>query len=311
MRTIYLGTGEIGLPALRWLLASPLCEVTAVYTQPDRPVGRHLELTPPAVKVLALERGIPVYQPENLRDPAAWEELKALAPELMVVMAYGQILSTKVIKLPTVACVNLHASILPRHRGASPIQGAILSGDSMSGVTVMHVAKGLDTGDMILAETCPIQPEETGGTLHDKLADVAPRALARALDLLAAGKAPRTPQDEALATYHGKLEREDGKIDWSRDAAEIERMIRAYDPWPGTFTTLDGKKLKIYPPIRLMEANGPPGEVASTTGDEILVTCGNGTVVIKEVHFEGRRRMHVRDFLAGRGSLVKKVFTTD
>lgn len=305
MRTIFLGTGEIGLPALRWLLESPHGQVIAVYTQPDRPSGRHMELTPPAVKVLALERGVPVHQPENLRDPAAWEELNALAPELIVVMAYGQILSKKVISLPTVACLNLHASILPKHRGASPIQGAILAGDAMSGVTVMHVAPGLDTGDMILAETCPIEPEETGGTLHDKLAEVAPKALARALDLLVAGKAPRTPQDSALATYHGKLEREDGKIDWTQSAVEIERLIRAYDPWPGTFTYLDGKKLKIYPPTPILEASGAPGTVIPTEGEQLVIACGQGALALREVQLEGRKRLPVSAFLTGQGTVAK------
>lgn len=307
MRIVFIGTGEIGLPALHWLLDWPEGEVVGVYTQPDRPVGRKLVLTPPEVKTVALARGIPVYQPEKLRQAEAMAELEALKPDLIVVMAYGQILSRKVIELPTITCINLHASILPRHRGAAPIQGAIRDGDQETGVTVMYVDVGLDTGDQLLTETCPILDSDTGGTLHDKLAEVAPVALSKALPLLQAGEAPRQPQDEALVTYDPKLGREDGEIQWSQSAEEIERLIRAYDPWPGTYTMVQGKKLKILPPTEVIPGKSPetePGTVLPSEEGDLIIACGSGALKLKELQLEGRKRLEVKTFLAGQADLV-------
>jgi methionyl-tRNA formyltransferase len=309
MRVVFMGTGDIGLPGLRSLVERPSCELVGVVTQPDRPAGRGKALRAPAVKTLAIEAGIPVLQPPKLRDPAAVEAVRALSPDLIVVMAYGQILPRVVLDLPRVACLNLHASLLPRHRGAAPIQAAIAAGDAETGVTVMYMAEGLDTGDILLARSVPIGAEETGGSLHDKLAEAAPLALAEALDLLAAGRAPRTPQDDALATYAGRLEREDGRIDWREPAASLERRIRAFDPWPGTFTGVplaDGRveRVKIFRAAVVSAALAEPGTVVRLEPSGPVIATGDGAVLLREVQGEGTRRMPAADWLHGRAVAV-------
>ncbi|BCU79054.1 methionyl-tRNA formyltransferase [Luteolibacter sp. LG18] len=300
MRVAFFGTGEIAIPAFRRLIEAGPKPVLLV-TQPDKPVGRHHTLTPPAIKTVALEAGIPVLQPEKVRD--ALEELAGYDIDLMVVMAYGQILPLKLIKLPRLACINLHASLLPRYRGAACIQAAIDAGDSETGITVMHVVKQLDAGDIILAKSIPILPGETGGQLHDRLADVAAEAMAEALEPLASGTAPRVPQDEALVSYIPKLEREDGRLDFALSAIELERRIRAYDPWPGTYLTVseDGKerRLKVFPQTEVIE-NGPgAGEIDLSTGS-LVIGCGQGALKLLEVQPEGARRMSAADYLRGR-----------
>ena len=233
MKLIFIATGDIALPAFRHLLASgprPL----ALVTQPDKPTGRRQTLTPPAIKLAALAAGIPVYQPEKIGDIAV--DLAALEPEFIVVMAYGQILRKNILTLASRAIINLHASLLPKYRGAACIQAAIDAGDSETGITAMHVVSALDAGDIILAESIPISADETGGSLHDRLAELAAPVMASALEHLAAGTAPRIPQDVAASCYISKLDRDHGRIDWTQDAAAIERRIRAYDPWPGTYT---------------------------------------------------------------------------
>ncbi|MDE0825669.1 MAG: methionyl-tRNA formyltransferase [Akkermansiaceae bacterium] len=304
MRIVFMGTGEIALPCLRALLASQH-EVCAVVTQPDRPVGRHQEMHPPGPKVMAQEAGIPVLQPEKLSNAEDLAELAAFAPELIVVMAYGQILSMDVIELPTVGCINVHASLLPRHRGASCIQAAIADGDEESGVTIMHVVKKLDAGDVILRKRVSIGAGETGGDLHDRLAELSPPVLLEAMEGLEAGTSEREVQDEALSTYAPKLLRADGKIDWSVSAAELSRRIRAYDPWPGTFAVFkDGKgrerRLKIYPGTEAVEVAGGPGAVR-VEEDGVVVCCGEGGLRLSSVQPEGGRRMTVAEFVVGHG----------
>ena len=306
MRIVFMGAGDIALPSLRWLLEAPGDhEVVGVFTQPDKPVGRKQVLTPPEVKVIAEASGVPVYQPETLRhNEQALQQLIELKPDLAVVMAYGQILPKAVIEAPAISCVNLHASLLPRHRGASPIQAAIRDGDSDTGITLMHVVPKLDAGDMILKESTPVHPDDTGGILHDRLAELGPIVLERGLPILASAPVPSTPQDEDLVTYSGKLEREDGRIDWSRLAEELERLVRAYDPWPGTFTeiTLDGvtKKLKIFPPLRVEDdGDTTPGSVKVTDGT-LRIHCGHGSLIVEgDLQMEGRRRLSCDDFLRG------------
>ncbi|HEY8901990.1 MAG TPA: methionyl-tRNA formyltransferase [Chthoniobacterales bacterium] len=304
MRVVYMGTGDIGLPALRSLLARPGCEVVAVVTQPDRPAGRGKRLRAPETRIVAEAAGVSVLQPEKMRAPAAVAELAAFAPDVIVVMAYGQILPRSVLDLPRLACLNLHASILPRHRGAAPIQASILAGDAETGVTVMHMAEGLDTGDMLLTRSFPIAPDETGGSLHDRLADLAPEALAAALDLLEAGSAPRFPQDDALATYAGRLTRDDGRIDWTRPAVEIERLVRAMNPWPAASTELplaDGTraKVKVFAATVLPEVAGDPGVVLSTGTAGVDVATAGGGLRLLEIQGEGGRRMAAVDWLRG------------
>ncbi|MDD5350857.1 MAG: methionyl-tRNA formyltransferase [Chthoniobacteraceae bacterium] len=303
MRVLFLGTGDIGLPALEWLLRHH--EVAAVVTQPDKPVGRKQTLTPPPTKCLALAHGVPVLQPRRIREPASVAELAAFAPEVLVVMAYGQILPKAVLDLPTLACLNLHASLLPAHRGAAPIQAAILAGERETGVAVMWMDEGLDTGDVLLARSLPIRRRETGGTLHDRLATLAPEALAEALDLLAQGASPRTPQQADGATYAPKLSRESGVIDWHAPAREIDRRVRAMNPWPAASTRLPdpaggpSRVLKVFSVISFRHAGGEPGTVLRADKRGILVAAGEGAVLLRDVQLEGKRRMHVRDFLSG------------
>jgi methionyl-tRNA formyltransferase len=300
MRLVFIATGDIALPSLRHLLEHgprPL----ALVTQPDKPVGRRQELTPPAVKTLAIEAGVPVLQPFKIGDAAA--ELAALNPDVLVVMAYGQILRDNILTLPRKAIINLHASLLPKYRGAACIQAAIDAGDSESGITSMHVVRELDAGDIIDMKSIPIAPDETGGSLHDRLADLAVEVMAGTLEKIAAGTATRTPQDQSQVSYVPKLDRDDGRIDWNLPASAIERRIRAYDPWPGTFTiAIEGgkeKRLKIFPPSRVTGTGMPPGVIAPEN-DRLLIGCGEGSLELESVQPEGGRRMSAEEYLRGR-----------
>jgi methionyl-tRNA formyltransferase len=302
MRIVFAGTGDIGVPSLEWLLRSGHT-VPGVLTQPDKPVGRHQVLQASAIKQIALREGLPVQQPPRLRDPAAVEALRAWAPEVLVVMAYGQILPPAVLTLPTVACLNLHASLLPRHRGAAPIQAAIEAGDRESGVTVMYMAEGLDTGDILLEQRLELRRRETGGSLHDRLGLLAPAALEAALERLSQGTAPRTPQDNALATYAPKLTREHGLLSWESPGA-VDRRVRAMNPWPGAYTTLPGpeaRKLKVFSAIQSRTPSGGavPGTVLATERRGVLVAAGAGSVWLTEVQLEGKKRLQAAEFLRG------------
>jgi methionyl-tRNA formyltransferase len=313
MRIVFAGTGDIGVPTLEWLLSSRH-HVAGVLTQPDKPVGRHQALQASAIKLLAQRAGVEVQQPVKMRDPAAVAELARLAPELLVVMAYGQILPRSVLDLPTCACLNLHASLLPKHRGAAPIQAAIEAGDTDSGITVMYMAEGLDTGDILLEKRLALRRRETGGTLHDRLGLIAPEALAEALSILEQGAAPRIPQDSAAATYAKKLAREDGWIRWESPVL-VDRKVRAMNPWPGAYTRLpsasdaiqigqsgeNGRKLKVFSVIQSRSpSNGAlPGTILSVESRGVLVAAGDGAVWLGDVQLEGKRRMHVREFLRG------------
>ena len=299
MRLIFIATGDIALPSFRHLLEHGPQPV-ALVTQPDKPAGRHQALTPPAIKLEALAAGIPVFQPEKIGDITA--ELAALEPDILVVMAYGQILRRNILTLARLAIINLHASLLPKYRGAACIQAAIDAGDAETGITAMHVVRQLDAGDIIVARSIPIAPDETGGSLHDRLADLAPAVMAEALEKIANGTAPRIPQDELASSYISKLERDDGHLDWTQDAAAIERRIRAYDPWPGTFTIITGengpKRLKIFPPVTVLEMELSPGEISTTSG-QLIIGCGTGALRLESIQPEGRRRMSAADFLRG------------
>jgi methionyl-tRNA formyltransferase len=304
MRLIFIATGDIALPSFRRLLAQgrhPL----ALVTQPDKPVGRHQVLTSPVIKLEAEAAGIPVYQPEKISEIAG--ELAALAPELIVVMAYGQILRKDVLSLASKAIINLHASVLPKYRGAACIQAAIAAGDEETGITVMHVARELDAGDVILTKTLEIAEDETGGSLHDRLAELASEALAEAIGQIEAGVAARVPQDAARSSYVSKLERDDGRLDWSLDPVVLERRIRAYEPWPGTFTLVEEggklKRLKIYPPTQVVDFEMKPGELAFEEG-ALWVGCGKGSLALQLVQPEGGRKMSAGDYWRGRKPAV-------
>ncbi len=299
-RIIFIATGDIALPSFRMLLDRGNVPL-ALVTQPDKPVGRHQTMTPPRIKTEALAVGIPVFQPDRIGTVA--DALAALEPDLLVVMAYGQILRENILTLPRVAIINLHASLLPKYRGASCIQAAIDTGDAETGVTSMHVVRELDAGDLILAKSTPIGPDDTGGSMHDRLADLAAPVLAETMDLLVTGTAPRVPQDSAISTYVPKLERADGRLDWTQPAEALERRIRAYDPWPGTFTmSCDAsgeKRLKILPPARVEDVPLPPGQVLAK-GGKLLVGCGGKSLSLAFVQPEGGRRMSAEDYLRGR-----------
>ncbi len=301
MRTVFLGSGEIGLPSFRLLLEAPGVEVAGLVTQPDRAAGRGLNVVPSPLKQLALGRGLQVLQPARLRDESALAEVARLEPDLLVVMAYGQILPPALLALPCLGAINLHASLLPRHRGAAPVHAAILAGDERSGVTVMWMDEGLDTGDILLARECGIDAEETAGTLHDKLAALAPTALAAALELIMAGTAPRLAQDSALATYAPKLDRASGAIDWREDEEAVVRKIRGMHPWPGTSVDLftgEGRTLRVKVHRAAVAPGGPAaGEIVAGT---LRIGCGGGGAVdLIEVQPAGGRRMTAADFLRG------------
>ena len=303
MRIVFIGTGEIGAPTLRALLNAEH-EVAAVVTQPDKPVGREQRIEPPPIKKEIATTGIPILQPPRIKDPQAVEEVRRLTPDVIVVAAYGQILPREVLEIPRLACLNLHASLLPRWRGAAPIQAAIAAGDSETGITVMYMAEGLDTGDILLQRSVEILPNDTGGSLHDRLAQVAPEALLESLQLVAAANSPRIPQDNAFATYAPKLKREHGQIDWSESAEAIERKVRAYNPWPGAFMKVDGQNLKVFS-ASVVDLNGEPGEILRSDKDLIIAT-GKGALSLTEVQLEGKRRMIAAKFLRGHGALLRR-----
>jgi methionyl-tRNA formyltransferase len=304
MRIVFVGTGDIGLPTLRALLQSPGDDVAGIVTQPDKPAGRDRRVQAPPIKLEVAATAVPLFQPARIRSEEAIAQIRRLAPELIVVMAYGQILPGSLLEIPKLGCLNLHASLLPRHRGAAPIQAAILAGDRETGITVMYMDEGLDTGDVFLQKKVAISPNESGGSLHDRLAQLAPEALFEALELLKTGKATRVRQDSAEATYAPRLTREDGRIDWTLGADVIERKTRAYDPWPGAFTEVEdasgrSRNLKIFRATALETKVGAPATVSLPNDRELLVATGNGSLRLEEVQLEGKRRMNATEFLRG------------
>ena len=301
MRIVFIGTGEIGVPTLRALLNSEH-EVVAVVTQPDKRVGREQSIEPPPIKKEIAKTRIPILQPARIKDQQATEEIRDFASDVVVVVAYGQILPRDVLEIPRLACLNLHASLLPRWRGAAPIQAAIAAGDCETGITAMYMDEGLDTGDILLQRSVEILPNDTGGSLHDRLARIAPAALLESLRLVAAENAPRIPQDNARATYAPKLKREHGQIDWSEAAEAIERKIRAYNPWPGASMKIDRQNLKIFS-ASVVDLNGQPGEVLRSDED-LIVATGRGALSLAEVQLEGKRRMSAAEFLRGHRALI-------
>ena len=303
MRIVFIGTGEIGVPTLRALQKSEH-ELVGVITQPDKPVGRTQKITAPPVKK-ALVSETPnasparTLQPARIKDREAIDQIRALAPDVIVVVAYGQILPGAVLEIPRTACLNLHASLLPRWRGAAPIQAAIAAGDRETGMTVMYMDEGLDTGDILLQRKIDSSLSETGATLHDRLAQIAPKALLESLRLLAAGNAPRIPQDQTLATYAPKLNREAGRINWNETAEGIERKIRAYNPWPGAFTDFKDRKLKIFS-ASVVDLRGTPGTIFRKD-NELVIATADHALSLGEVQLEGKRRMTAAEFLRGHG----------
>lgn len=312
IRVLFMGTPDFAVPSLRVLLDEGY-DVIGVVTQPDRPKGRKRVLTPPPVKTVALERGIPVLQPERLRRPEAVDEVAALKPDLIVTAAYGQILPKAVLELPKFGCINVHGSLLPRYRGGAPIQYALLNGDAETGVTIMYMAEGLDTGDMISRVAVPITDEDTAGTLFDKLSREGAELLRRTLPELIAGTIQAVPQNDAEATYSPTLKREDERLDWSKPARELFNRIRGLNPWPVAYTEHNGEVLKVWaakPPQASGQASSSgskPGTVLTVSGAGIEVEAGDGTLWLTEVQPAGRKAMDAAAFGRGGGIRVGDV----
>lgn len=297
MRVVFAGTPEFAVPALK--AACDKAEVVAVYTQPDRPAGRGRGLTMSPVKAEAIKRGIPVYQPLNFKSAAAREELRALNADLMIVVAYGLILPQSVLDIFPEGCWNVHASMLPRWRGAAPIQRAIQAGDKSTGVCLMKMEKGLDTGPVILSVPVVIHPHETGGMLHDKLAEWGAQVVTDGLILLRAGmRPPPQPQSADGVTYANKIEKNEAHINWAKSAVEIANLVRAFNPWPVAETTINGERLRVHDAIAI-GYDGPerPGEVIAITRDGIDVRCGVDALRIQRMQKDGGKPISAPDYL--------------
>ncbi|MBD9398644.1 MULTISPECIES: methionyl-tRNA formyltransferase [unclassified Pseudomonas] len=298
LRIVFAGTPEFAAAHLKALLDTPH-QIVAVYTQPDRPAGRGQKLMPSPVKQLAVENAIPVLQPPSLKDAAAQAELAALQPDLLVVVAYGLILPQAVLDIPRFGCINSHASLLPRWRGAAPIQRAVQAGDAESGVTVMQMEAGLDTGPMLLKVRTPITADDTGGSLHDRLAELGPPAVIEAIAGLASGTLMGEVQDDAQANYAHKLNKDEARIDWSRPADELERLIRAFNPWPICHSTLNEAPLKVLAG-RIGEGQGQPGEILAASKDGLTVACGSGALQLTRLQLPGGKALNFSDLYNSR-----------
>ena len=296
MRILFMGTPEFAKKSLEALVEDGTNEI--VVTQPDKPKGRKMELAMPEVKAYALEKGLPVYQPETLKNDAILPLLRELDPELIVVVAYGKILPEYILNYPKYRCINIHASLLPRFRGAAPIQRAVMAGDSVSGVTSMYLEKGLDTGDMILKAKVPVAEDMTASMLHDVLADVGGKVLLETVERFKRGDLSAEKQDESLACYAHMLTKAEGEIDWSRTAKEIYDLVRGLNSWPMAFSYLDGRRF-VIDMVRMSGGSGAAGEIIAADDSGLTVACGDGAVKIENVKFEGKGRMTVKDYLRG------------
>ena len=300
MRILFMGTPDFAVPSLEALVAAGHT-VCGVFTQPDKPKNRGMKLQPPPVKVCAQSHGIPVYQPVKLRDGSALALIRELAPELIVVAAYGRILPDDILAAPEKGCINVHSSLLPRYRGAAPINWAILNGDRETGVTIMHMAHDLDAGDIILQRATPIGPDETAPELYARLAELGGGLLTEAVELLAAGTAPRTPQDHEKATLAPMLSRELSPMNFTRPAGQLHNQVRGLQPWPAAATELGGKRCKVFSTAVLEgRAGAAPGTVLAAGKEGIDLACGGDTALrITELQPDGGKRMKAADFLRG------------
>lgn len=296
MRIVFMGTPDFAVPSLQALIDAGH-EVCAVYTQPDKPQGRKQILTAPPVKTLALEHNIPVYQPQTLKNEDEQAQLRALAPEVIIVVAYGKLLPKAVLDIPPHGCINVHGSLLPRWRGAAPIQWAVMAGDQKAGVTTMQMAEGLDTGDMLLTYETEVGARETAGELFDRLAQAGAELLVRTLVEL--DSITPIPQDDSQSCYAHMLDKQMAVIDWTKSAHEIDCLIRGLNPWPVALTTLDGERLKVYA-AQPVDGKGKPGEVlVSDAKKGLIVACGAGALALEEIQLVGGKRMKSADFLCG------------
>lgn len=299
MKIVYMGTPDFAVPPLEALVRSGY-EVAAVVTQPDKPKGRGKTLMPTPVKEEAMKYDIPVYQPLKVRDPEFVEILENIAPDIIVVAAFGQIIPKKILDMPKYGCINIHASLLPKYRGAAPIQWAVINGEKVSGVTTMRMDEGLDTGDMILKEEVTLAPDETGGSLFDRLAEVGAKLAVQTLQALEDGTAEFTPQDHEKATQVGMIKKSFGEMDFTKSAVELERLIRGLNPWPGTYTEYQGKTLKIWGAT--VEDGGDPskaGTIVNVKKHSFGIQTKDGILVPTEIQLEGKKRMTAEAFLCG------------
>ena len=301
MKIVFAGTPEFAVPALRAVLDSSHA-VIAVYTQPDRPAGRGRKLRASPVKQVALAEGIRVYQPSSLKGSETQHEFAALQPDLMVVVAYGLILPAAVLEIPVRGCVNVHASLLPRWRGAAPIQRAMLAGDTESGVTLMQMDAGLDSGPILASASCPINPADTAGILHDRLAQLGAELLAQHLEAILAGHVLPEPQDESQVTYAAKLDKHEAELDWTQAAAVLQRQVNAFNPWPVAQTTFQGQTLRIWQARAIAHGDGAasPGCVIAHGKEGVDVACGQDALRLLEIQLPGGRRIAAGDFANAR-----------
>lgn len=296
MRIVFMGTPDFAAASLERLTQTEH-EIVGVFTQPDKPQGRGYKLVAPPTKQLALEKNIPVYQPTKMKDGTALAILKELNPDLIAVVAYGRILPKDILELPKYGCINVHGSLLPKYRGAGPIQWSVIDGEKVTGVTTMYMGEGLDTGDMILKKETEIGENETYGELHDRLAKIGAEALVETISLIEEGKAERVPQDDALSCYAPMLDKQIAKLDFNKSAQELHNLIRGLSPWPVAHTTLNGKLLKVHRAV-LAEGSGEPGQVLSKK--ELIVACKEGALKLLEVQMEGKKKMSGEEFQCGR-----------
>ena len=301
MKIVFMGTPDFAAGALEALIKTGH-EITAVVTQPDRAKGRSKELLPSPVKVCALDHGIPVMQPRKIKTPEGVEELKRYPADIYIVAAFGQILSREILDIPRFGCLNIHASLLPRYRGASPIQHVIIDGEKKTGITIMQMDTGIDTGDMLYKKEIEIAPDDNYETLHDKLMLLGGEAIVEALALLEAGKLTPEKQDDSASCYASLIEKNMGEIDFSKSAVAIDRLIRGMTPWPSAYTFYQGKQLKIWkalPAVTEKALGRMPGEILKVDKESVTVSTGEGSLKILELQLEGKKRMSAHDFLLG------------
>jgi len=314
LRIVFMGTPEFAIPSLEAIVSSGH-QIIGVVTQPDKPKGRGKKLAPPPVKEWALARAIPVYQPEKVRDPEFIRILKELAPDLIVTAAYGQILPKEILDIPPLGCINVHASLLPKYRGASPIQQALIDGETETGITIMYMDVGMDTGDIILQRSTPIHPDEQADELHDRLAVLGGQALAEVLELFEKGRPAGRPQEHDKATYCKKIDKSMGNIDWTQSALRIKNLVRGLTPWPGTFTFLGDQRIKVWK-VQEWEYSKlgtyTPGQVvAADQRQGLVVACGDGFLRLVRIQGEGKKVMEDIEFLRGNPIPVGTVFRSE
>ena len=299
MKVIFMGTPDFAVQTLKRLISSGH-EVTGVVTQPDKPKGRGKALSPTPVKEVALEAGIPVFQPRRVRDSEALETLRGIEADVIVVVAFGQLIPKEILEMKKYGCINVHGSLLPKYRGAAPVQWAVIDGEKESGVTTMQMDEGLDTGDMLLKAVIPLEEKETGGSLFEKLSDAGAELLLETLDALEAGTAVPKKQGESPTAYAQMLKKDMGLIDWKKSAAEIERLVRGLNPWPSAYTHLNGRTLKIWQADVLTEdTREAPGTVTAAVKDGLYIQTGRGVLAVRELQLEGKKRMDAGAFLRG------------